>query len=165
MLNKIEAVQKKAVKWILGEEYDHYTVGEYNTKLSSLDILPMKLRFAFADLVFLHRILLKDICVRLPEYIDLIPIEHVIPADRADDGDLPRLRHTHKDPLFLVCKTDPRVNVFRQSYFYRTHLLWNNLPLELRLIQCCEEFRDKLKAHLMGSFGPDSDDGSEIEPD
>ena len=162
MLNKIEAIQKKAVKWIHGEEYIHYSEVEYNRKLLNLEILPMKQRFAYADLLFFHRILIRDICVRLPEYIDLIPIEEVIPAQSADDESLPRLRSTHKDPLYFVCKIDPRVNVFKQSYFYRTHILWNSLPLDLRLIQCNEEFGETLKSHLIESSALyDSD----IEPD
>ena len=38
--------------------------------------------------------------------------------------------------------------IFSSSYFYRTHLQWNNLPLELRIIEDYEKFKIELECHL-----------------
>ena len=38
--------------------------------------------------------------------------------------------------------------VFYSSYFYRTHMQWNNLPLNIRIIENEDEFKLKLKEHM-----------------
>ena len=45
-LSKFDAIQKKAVKWINGQQYNHYTELEYHSKLKELSILPIKSKFA-----------------------------------------------------------------------------------------------------------------------
>ena len=56
-----------------------------------------------------------------------------------------------KDPLYFVCNINDRVNVFRHSFFYRTHNLWNRLPLELRMIVDATQFENELRKHLAES--------------
>ena len=34
------------------------------------------------------------------------------------------------------------------SYFYKTHIQWNNLPLEVKIIEDYEQFQAKLEQHL-----------------
>ena len=34
------------------------------------------------------------------------------------------------------------------SYFYRTHLQWNNLPLRIRIIEEYDKFKIELECHL-----------------
>ena len=38
--------------------------------------------------------------------------------------------------------------VLTTSFFYRTHMQWNNLPLEVKIIENYEEFKIKLEEHL-----------------
>ena len=38
--------------------------------------------------------------------------------------------------------------IFANSYFYRTHIQWNNLPLEIKIIENYDEFKIKLERHL-----------------
>mgnify|MGYP001180042616 CR=1 FL=1 len=38
------------------------------------------------------------------------------------------------------------------SYFYRTHLQWNNLPLELKVIEDHNKFMTKLKEYLWSTI-------------
>ena len=38
--------------------------------------------------------------------------------------------------------------VFRSSYFYKTHMQWNNLPLNIRMIENCDKFKNELKEYL-----------------
>ena len=38
--------------------------------------------------------------------------------------------------------------ILSSSYFYRTHLQWNNLPLEIRIIEEYDKFKIELECHL-----------------
>ena len=40
------------------------------------------------------------------------------------------------------------MKAFKNSYFYRTHIQWNNLPLEVKVTDNNETFKIKLEAHL-----------------
>ena len=62
-----------------------------------------------------------------------------------------RLRSCHLDELSFVSNILPKsssTNLLDKSFFYRTHSLWNNLPLELRAIESKTLFRARLDAHL-----------------
>ena len=54
----------------------------------------------------------------------------------------------NSDRLKLKCTITPRVNAFKNSFFYRSHLEWNMLPLDLRLIEKSELFKSRLEKHL-----------------
>ena len=45
--NKVESIQRRAVKWILGEQDHHYNDYEYLKRLNDLDLMPMKFKFIF----------------------------------------------------------------------------------------------------------------------
>ena len=58
------------------------------------------------------------------------------------------LRSTHLDPLYFkhnlgVCK-----HVFNNSFFPRTYMAWNRLPVEIKIIEKYESFQVKLKEYL-----------------
>ena len=38
--------------------------------------------------------------------------------------------------------------VFISSYFYKTHMQWNNFPLEIKIIEDYEKFKENLEQHL-----------------
>ena len=38
--------------------------------------------------------------------------------------------------------------VFISSHFYKTHIQWNNLPLEIKIIEDYEKFKENLEQHL-----------------
>ena len=52
------------------------------------------------------------------------------------------------DRLKVKCTISPRVNAFKNSFFYRSHLEWNNLPLDLRQIDKPDLFKSRLEKHL-----------------
>ena len=54
---KFDPIQKKAVKWINGEQFTHYTDLEYLSKLKELSILPIKLKFALNDIILFYKII------------------------------------------------------------------------------------------------------------
>ena len=154
-LMKFEAVQKRAVKWIFMEDYEHYSEVTYQSKLRELDLLPIELRFCLGDLILFHKIINNEVCIELPDYLELIDPNEVIPSVEASEHR--NLRQTHKDPLYFVCNIDDRVNVFRHSFFYRAHTLWNRLPLGLRLISDSDTFQDNLRKHFIDSNQPEAD--------
>ena len=39
-------------------------------------------------------------------------------------------------------------NVFKNSFFFRTHILWNILPLHIKIIENYELFKIKLEGFL-----------------
>ena len=41
LLTQVESVQKRAVKWILSEQFQSYSEEDYLTKLHNLDLLPL----------------------------------------------------------------------------------------------------------------------------
>jgi hypothetical protein len=70
--DKVERIQRRAVKWILGEYDHHYNDVEYLSRLRDLDLLPMESKFDYTDLVMFHNIYHKRSTIELPSYI--IPI-------------------------------------------------------------------------------------------
>ena len=62
-----------------------------------------------------------------------------------------RLRSSHNDDLSFVSSLIPSKSSttnLEKSLFYRTHMLWNALPYELRDVGSISEFRCKLETHL-----------------
>ena len=61
-----------------------------------------------------------------------------------------RLRSSHLDYLCYESSISPRTiyNAFSKSFFYKTHLEWNRLPLKLREIVDPSTFKTKLMEHL-----------------
>ena len=117
---------------------------EYFEKQKFLKILPIESKFIFNDIIMFHRIFYDLSVVRLPKYI--------VTYDRNNANAGLFLRQTRQfnslDRLKVRCTVTPRVNAFKNSFFYRTHLLWNELPLELRTIDKPECFKNNLEQHL-----------------
>ncbi len=104
-----------------------YSINElYYLHCKQLNILPIKCRFDYHDIKNLHLIIHGFSCVKLPDHL------------RFFTGST-RLRSSHFDSLSLISDICPRGNSqssaqkgFANSFFYRSHLLWNRLPLSLR---------------------------------
>ena len=52
--------------------------------------------------------------------------------------------------------------VLTNSFFYRTHLQWNNLPLENRIIENYEVFKTKLEEYLWESILGEEQDNIDL---
>ena len=138
--------------WILSEENSSYSADLYVKKCRQVDILPLSLKFDLNDLLFLHKVINCLIPVSLPDYLTFY-----------QGGS--RLRRSHLDNYSLVSSILPRFNCqnrsyeqdvnsrnpFSKSFFYRTHLLWNTLPLDLRKISCPGSFKTEVIQHLWKS--------------
>ena len=151
LLNKMERIQKQAIKWILNESnisYSQYDV--YILKCKFVNILPLSVRFELNDILFLHKVINNLKPVDLPFYLSFF-------------GGQTRLRSCHLDSLSLVSSILPKGdqsstrshNPFLNSFFYRTHLMWNKLPLSIREISCPIKFKVCLKKHLWTNLIPD----------
>ena len=122
-----DKLQKRAVKWILKEKNESYPEVVFLSKLKELDILPMKSKFLFTDLVLFLRIFKNDVKIELPYYITRIEPQDVVNIIRYSkpmaDG---------PDNLKYMCEICPKIKNFQDSYFVRTVNNWNNLPFDLR---------------------------------
>ncbi len=136
--NKLESLQKRAIKWILSEEDCSYSPDVYKRKCQQVDILPLSSKFDLNDLIFFFKVVNKHIPVSLPAYLSFYQGSS-------------RLRRCHLDSLSVVSSIIPRStqnNALSRSFFYRTHLLWNQLPLEIRQITSLSQFKSEVTKHL-----------------
>ena len=142
MLEKFENFQKKCIKWILSEEELSYSYGNtYIHKCRQVNILPLRLRFKLNDLILFHKIINGLVPIRLPEYLEWF-------------SGSSRLRNSHLDHLSLISTIVPSKNSIKsleKSFFYRTHSLWNCIPLEIREIGSLSLFKSRLESHLWDS--------------
>ena len=103
----------------------------------------MSQRLVLTDLVLLHKIIYNLVPLSLPSYLEFFSGKS-------------RMRFCKLDRLSLVCSVIPTTkaskatssNTFASSFFYRSHLLWNELPIEIRSVSCPTKFKTDLKLYL-----------------
>ena len=150
-LDKFESLQKRGIKWILGEEFLSYPEEIYYNKCKRLDILPIKSRFLLKDLKIFHSIVNSTSAIPLPAHMHFY------------EGNS-RLRSSHLDHLSITSDISPRITVnyssshkeaasssltqFANSYFYRSMNLWNLLPLSTREISFPKRFETAVTEFL-----------------
>ena len=143
LLTRVESIQKRALKWVLNEENLSYSCPVvYVRKCKELNILPMSHRFDLTDIVLLHKIIHSISPIKLPFYL------HFYTGTS--------LRSSHLDAYSLVSDIIPNTtasqsrttNAFANAYFYRSHVLWNSLPLKIRTIKFPRRFKSELKAYF-----------------
>ena len=147
-IDKFEAIQKNAVKWICNQVYVRYSLQEYNNKLKSLDILPLNSKFDMNNLRLFHGIVYGESPIELPSFL-------VSRTDGMLNADLSGRffqRHTRNaaafDQLMFKCTLTPTVNSMGNMFFVPTYKLWNSLPIILREIKCKARFKIELKKHF-----------------
>ena len=68
--DRIDAFQKKCIKWILSEEFvDYYSYDTYARICQQVDILPLSKRFDLNDLILFHKIVYGISSVKMPDYL------------------------------------------------------------------------------------------------
>ena len=151
MVEKLESLQKRCMKWILNEEFHSYSPEIYYTRCRELDILPLQYRLAFKDLKLFHNIIHSRSSIDLPEHMHF----HCGTS---------RLRSSHLDELSIVSDISPRITLnysksqtdtisssltqFSKSYFYRTMNSWNSLSFEIRNVTPSNLFETELLKHM-----------------
>ena len=98
-IDKLENLQKRALKWILHGEYyftcHSYTANQlYYIHCKQNQILPIKFRFLFHDLILLHSIVYGYSFCKLPLYLSFFGGSN--------------LRFSHFDSLCLVSSIAPK---------------------------------------------------------
>ena len=144
-LSRFQTIQKRAVKWILGEDFHRYSREEYLGKLKDLDLLPMNLKFDLNDLALFHNIIYEYSFIHMPDY--LIKND---PTNHVNNKYFTRQTRNFNSSDRLKFKSTilPRVDAFANSFFHRTYLKWNKLPQAIREIEHTNSFKLKLKEHL-----------------
>ena len=98
----------------------------------------MSKRFLLNDIILFYKIVNYLIPVVLPNYLSLF------------NGNS-RLRFCHLDRLSYVSSVVSRgksSNFIKKSFFYRSHIFWNSLPLEIREIRSLASFKHMVRQHL-----------------
>ena len=96
-ISKLEGLQKRAIKWILHEEYSSYSQSTYIQKCRQLKIMPIEDRFDFLDLIFFFKVVKQLIPVTLPSYLQPFQGQSW-------------LRSCHMDPLCFTTSVLPRAS-------------------------------------------------------
>ena len=139
MIERLDNFQKKCIKWILSEEELSYESHDaYVRKCRQVNILPLSHRFILNDILLLHKVVNKIVPIDIPNYLTLFTGQS-------------RLRSSHRDELSFVCSLLPNssnTNLLEKSFFYRTHMVWNSMPLEIRKLESTSEFKAKIETHL-----------------
>ena len=138
-LDKFEAFQRKCIRWIISEEFVNYD--SYNTyldKCRQIDVLPLGKKFDLNDLILFHKVVYNLIPLHMPDYLSLFCGNS-------------RLRSSHLDKLCFESSVLPRTSnkgILEKSFFYRTHSLWNSLPLDIREVICPSTFKRRVTDHF-----------------
>ena len=151
--------KKKAVKWILNEQYHHYNDWEYTCRLRDLDLLPIKYFFILNDLIIFHKFFYDCYFIKLPVYFRPYNDDDrgrlrslVAPPDYYNSQrttlDLGSMRAVSYDAKSLKCTLSTVSPSFKRSFFYRVHLLWNHLPIGIREESVPSKFKILVCAHL-----------------
>ena len=141
---KMEKLQMRAVKWILNEQFSHYSVNEYNQKLKELNLIPLNMKLKYTDLLLFFKIINNLVPINIPSYLNI-----AAPIQRNNT------RQSNKafianDTLLFECnlRPVPTLKAFTNNYFYRTHRQWNSVPLSIRQCTNFQTFKIELKNFL-----------------
>ena len=104
-----------------------------------------------------------NVCTKLPSYLNLaIPDQtsigrrcRIITHEQYPPGIHPifqctlnPINHDHDDPLIFNCNINPRTTVNDNTFFIRSYIEWNKLPLSIRIEENLETFQDKLTNYI-----------------
>ena len=126
LIEKFSVIQKRAVKWIFGEQFASYSDEVLVEKQRELNILPIKLKFILNDLVMFYKIVNELVPISLPSYISVCEPDDVRYTRR--NATIQNL----SDRSTYVSSVTPNCDVFKHSFFYRTLHKWNKLPVSVR---------------------------------
>ncbi len=106
-------------------------------------MLPLDLKFELNDMVLFHSIFYDISVLNFPSYI----------IRQRDDSvrtyfQRPTRTFNDSDRLKLKSAITPKVDAFKNSFFYRSLNCWNLLPMEIRSIESTSLFKAKVKDHL-----------------
>lgn len=136
--NKIEKLQRRACKLILGNEYS--TLENARKKLHIL---------SFEEIVFIHKakIMYKISNNIAPVYLtDLFQLRGTV--NTREDSQL--FLRSVSNRNFVIPK--PNINLFRNSFSYSGALVWNSIPLTIKNSDSVEAFTKKCLKWMDGDY-------------
>lgn len=154
---KFDHLQKRAVKWILSEHTASYSDREFLNKQHQLDLLPMNNKFTLTDLILFHKIVYNQVKIDMPSYLIRLSPESVRGSRNQPNGTEHKtftsdINHHHiikdNDTLYFKSKIMRNVDAYKYSFFHRTHLEWNKLPIQLGTYQDSDTFKVLLTEHM-----------------
>ena len=125
-LKQFIAIQKRAIKWINGEPYSSYNEDKLATEQKKLNILPVKQKFIYKDLMLFYKIVNSKIPVSFPNYIVICRLEGTQYTRR--NAQIIYRSDTSTYINTIVARSD----AYRNSFFHRYMLKWNSLPVCIR---------------------------------
>jgi hypothetical protein len=157
-INKIERIQRRAVKWILCEQDHSYNEYEYLMRLRDLDLLPLSERFLLSDLTLFYDVYNELTCVKFPQHIRSCTdeergrfkrkVKRPAHLEEAENLNFQSMREVRNDSFSLKCDIEAKKSVFKASFFFRTTQEWNSLPTEIKESSSRSVFRSRLREHL-----------------
>ena len=141
-LSKFVTIQKRAIKWINGHQFERYTEEVFHENQRDLKILPINFKFLYNDLTLFFKIVNVLVHITLPNYIT------VAEADRVRYTRQTAAIVDYVDVTTFRCDIVPNCDCFRNSYFYRTMLHWNKLPVSVRQVGGIASFKSALTEFL-----------------
>ena len=140
-IDKFEKLQKRAIKWILNEDFTSYSDSAlYYTKCKQVNILPICKRFELNDLIFFHKIVFQRIEISIPFYIK-----------RYSATGHSRLRNNrldHKSFVYVPQLSGCSGSLLYKSFYFRVMHLWNSLSLNIRATESCVTFKKLVTEHI-----------------
>ena len=136
-----EKLQKKAIKWIFGEQNLHYDQETYLNRCMQIQIIPMSKFFDLNDLILFHKIVYEKVPISLPNFIHRY----------SGHG---RLRQTNLDSLSFVSHINPdHINKscrspFYKSFYHKVLHTWHSLPYDIRSIPDTPNFKHEIKTYF-----------------
>ena len=144
-ISAFEKLQRKAIKWIYNEPFQHYDTEKYLLRCSQINMIPMQAFFDINDLVFFHKIINNKIPFPLPEYL-----HHYSGQGRLRQSNLDSLSYI--STFALNSTTSSSRSPFYKNFFHKVIHTWNNLPLTIRNIPETVQFKHKVISHFWSAL-------------
>ena len=144
-INKFVAVQRRAVKWILGDQFRSYSDEEFDQRQQTLNILPIKSKFIYNDLIMFYKIVNGLVPISLPDYITII---------QPEDSRYTRSNasiHNLTDRSSYQCNVPINNDIFKNSYFCRAIRFWNSVPETVRQTERISLYKPMLLRYIWSS--------------
>ena len=132
-INKLEAIQRRATKFILKSGED------YNTRLSQLSLHSLSNRRFTRDVVFLYNLINGHYNIDISDRL-LFCKDRIVGYDLRKNGSLD------------LASMYSRTNSFKYSYFIRIIDEWNSLPNDIKETVGISSFKHKVMSFLSNTY-------------
>ena len=146
-----EKLQKKAIKWIYGEQTHHYDQETYVNRCMQIQIIPMLKFFDINDLVLFHKTNYEKVPLSLPNFIQLHRYSVSGRLRQANLDSLSFVSHVNSDHNNTSCRSP-----FYKTFYYKVLHVWNSLPYHIRSIPDTSNFKNKIKTYFWQELASNS---------